>query len=608
MKKNNPHIFYKLLNLFRQNIKYKLFIFILIVISIPVVAFGLISYRLTSSVIQNDYLKYKEQLNTQIIASIDAEINNISRQSIAINSNLDDILYLLNTSREDRNITFLDSKNRAVNYFRSILESNTKINAITLFSLEGEVVLYTDRQAGNLNLNTVEKEAWFKETLSKNGRSILLEPHINKYVNYRLNDNTVISISRAVVDLEDLKPRGILVVDENVSSLSGLFSDISMEPGELFTIFSKSGNNIYSSKQLNDSVYRNLLLQINKTPSASINYKLDKEDMLVSFSESSKYGWKVISLLPKSTLDQKSSFIKNINIMLLIVLIFFSLFISVAFSSFITLPLKKLMKSFRRLQNGDFETSVTVKGSDEFAQIGTTFNTMVSSIKTLIKEKYQSQILRKQAELEVLQGQINPHFLYNTLNSIRAVIEKKDFDNSSRMVENLSDIFRYCLNRGEHTVKVSDEIDHIQRYLFLLKFRFSDRYNVFYDIDNEASNCSIPRLSLQPLVENAIHHGIDPLNDNGEVRIATKVIGDKVYIYISDTGVGIPEEKLNQISESLSVDPEYPHSTSGKGLGIMNVNTRIKLHYGREYGLKISSKPELGTTVKLTLPSNRPVE
>ena len=591
-----------LLNPFRQSIKYKLFLLILIVMSLPIVIFGLISYKISSSVIENDFIKYRNQVNSQIITNIDAEIKNLSWQSSAINSNLDDILYILGTPSEDQNETYLLAKKRTYNYFRSILEGNIKLNAITLISLSGDIVLYVDKQVGNLNLNTVEKEQWFKETLLENGHPILLEPHLNKYVNYRLKNNTVISISRAVVNLENLVTCGVLVLDESLSNFSSLFSSNNVESGEIFAVFSKSGEKIYSSNSLNDSAYKKLLLQSSLSPTPPVRFMAGKENMVVSFTESKEYGWKVISLFPEAKLKEKSGFIKSINNMLLVVLTIFSLFISIAFSGFVTHPLERLTKSFIKMQSGNLDVRVEVKGSDELAQISATFNNMVSSIKTLIQEKYQNQILRKQAELEALQSQINPHFLYNTLNSIRAVIDKRDYVNSSLMVESLSDIFRYGLNHGEYLVKLTDEIEHVRRYLFIQKFRFSDRYDVHFDIDREILNCNILRLTLQPLVENALHHGLDPKAEKGELRIAAKASGDKVYLYISDTGVGIPGDHLYQINSLLDSDPEASNSLALKNLGILNVNARIKFHFGKEYGLKLSGKPGLGTTVRITLP------
>jgi two-component system sensor histidine kinase YesM len=312
----------------------------------------------------------------------------------------------------------------------------------------------------------------------------------------------------------------------------------------------------------------------------------------------------VVSLLPITELQRKSQFIKNINFSLLAVLIVFTFIISILFSYLITRPLKKLMKSFRKLQEGDFGTRVEVKGEDEFAKIGRTFNTMVANIKSLIEQKYEMNILRKQAELESLQSQINPHFLFNTLNSIKAVIDKKDYRHSSIMVESLSDIFRYSLNRGRHIIKFSEELEHVKKYLYIQQCRFTDRYEVYYDIDEDVLDYNILRLTLQPIVENALYHGLSPKRGKGELKIAAKTFNDKYYIYISDNGVGIPREELIQINTLLDNNPDTHNSLTPEKLGIYNVNARVKLHFGNDYGLRIYSCPGSGTTVRITLPVN----
>lgn len=325
--------------------------------------------------------------------------------------------------------------------------------------------------------------------------------------------------------------------------------------------------------------------------------------MLVNYSSSTELGLKVISLLPIQALRKKSSFLKDILFSLMIILIIIIIIISGLVSNIITLPLKKLMHSFKNLQKGDFTTRVTVKGHDELSQIGDTFNTMVSNIGELIKQKYEMGIYLKQAELESLQSQINPHFLFNTLNSIKAVASKNDSDKTVLMVQDLSDIFRYSLNRENFTINFSEELEHIKKYLYLQSIRFTDKYDIYYDIDDDVLNCPILRLTLQPIVENAIYHGLEPKREKGQLKIAAKNIGNNnYYIYISDTGIGIPKDELSQMQTLLESSSESNKNIPSDKIGIFNVNTRIKLHFGDHYGLSINSTYGLGTTVKLVLP------
>lgn len=596
---------HKIFKTYKGNIKYKLFLIYLIVISIPISVFGVISYKMSSTVIEKDFINYKKRLNEQIVKNIEENIKNLTRQSMAIYPNLDDIIYVLNTPSDKVDTAYTEATKRVSRYFQSVLQSNDRLQCITLISLKGEILQYVNRNIGYINLYTVQDEPWFKETLSLKGFPLLREPHYNEFV-YKstLNKNQVISISRAVIDLDTDKSAGVILFDQDVSQFSGLFENVNIENGEIITVFGKTGDTIYANKQLDNSIYKELAKMTASKEPATFKLELGGSTMLVSFSESPEFNWKVISLVPISELQKKSQFVKNINISLLFMLVVFTFIISVVFSYLITRPLEKLMKSFKRLQKGDFNASVAVKGEDELAQIGITFNNMVSNIKDLIEQKYESNILRKQAELESLQSQINPHFLFNTLTSIKAVADKKDYEKASVMVQNLSDIFRYSLNRGRHIVKFSEELDHIKKYLYIQECRFAGKYDVYYDIDDEVLNYDIPRLTLQPIVENALYHGLEARRGKGELRIAAKLYNGIYYIYISDNGIGIKEEELEQINSLLESDPEVQRNEAPEKLGIFNVNARIKFHFGNNYGLKIISSAGPGTTVRITLPAS----
>ena len=597
--------FKKLFDIFRKNIKYKLFVTYIVIISIPILFFGFLSYEMSSSVLQNDFIKYKQQINEQVVRNIDENLKNLTRQSMSVYTNMDDILFVMNTPTNKLDTQYLQAYDRVADFFRSVIQSNDKIFGFTLTSLDGEIKFYIDRYVGNLNLFNVKDEPWFSNTLSLNGSPLLLGPHLNKFLSPdSYNRNPVISISRALIDLEKDEACGILVLDQDITQFSGIATNVEIDPEETIAIIDKTSTIISSNKSLNDSVSKTLLSVTSPGVPGFRRVEIEGENMLITYGESKEFGWKVISMLPVSVINQKGLFLRNINLSLLIILIIVSFILSILISNFITFPLKKLMLSFKKLQQGDFDVRVSIKGEDELARIGSTFNTMVANIHGLIEQKYEIGILRKQAELESLQSQINPHFLYNTLSSIKTVIQRRDFDKALIIVQNLSDIFRYNLNRGKYIVKFSEELEHMKKYLFIQECRFMGKYEVFFDIDEEVLDLDIIRLTLQPIVENAIYHGIEAKRGKGEIRIAAKVFKDEYYIYISDNGPGIPEQELLQINQALDNTPEVQLKGNPEKQGIYNVNARIKFHFGNSYGLKIVSNPNINTTVKITLPTS----
>ena len=595
----------KVIHLLLSSIKYRLFIILLTVITTPILFFSLLTYNLSSKAVENDYKQYKKSLNSQIIKNIDENIHSIIKQSNAIYLNLDTISYFLNNPLNNMDSKYFETRDTMNNYFLTLLQSNDSIYGISLLSLDGNMKFSLNKGGNSVNSYSVKDELWFKNAIALKGTPMFRDPHFDEFAPVNSTDGRklIISISRAICDQYDnSKIYGVLSVDEEINQFWKIVSNTETDSQEIIILMGKSGDLIYTNQKLNTDILTQLSSITSSQNLGSFNIKINGIPMFVNYGKSSEFGLKVISLLPSAQLQKKSTFLKNINIFLLAVMIIFSFALSTVFSAIIVGPLKKLAYSFEKLQNGDFNTNIIVKGSDEFAQISLTFNTMVINIKTLISEKYEIGILKKQAELETLQSQINPHFLFNTLTSIKAVIDDRDIDKSSIMVQNLSDLFRYSLNRGKYEVSFSEELSHIKKYLYIQECRFKDKYQVLYDIDDEVFDYGILRLTLQPIVENAFYHGLDLNRGKGELTITAKALDDTYNIYITDNGLGIPRDELDKMNELLIMNPETLKKLSPEKIGIYNVNSRIKFHYGNSFGIKIYSVQGAETTIKITLP------
>lgn len=574
----------------------------------PVFAFGIVSYTLTSNVVEADYIKYTKNLNSQIQNIITEDVRSLKRQSASLFFNLDDIIYYLNSNYQHLDDAYFETSNRIDKYFLNLLQYNENVNGIGLVDMKGNVKYYLDRNNNSSNLISVKDEKWFIDAVALNGSPLLIEKHINPLIfDSNVNsDKNVISIARTIYRVEDKNnPYGVLIFDQSISQLYSLVSGIKTQDGEFLAIIGKNGDVICSNNNDVKNFKKELISLSGKENQKTFKFKFSGKEMLVNYSSSPQLGWKVFSILPIEQLQKKSAFLKNITFSLIIILILIIIIISGLVSNIITIPLRKLMSSFNKLQKGDFTTRVSVvKGLDELSQIGYTFNAMVSNIADLIKQKYEIGLLLKQAELDSLQSQINPHFLFNTLNSIKAVASKNDSEKTVLMVQDLSDLFRYSLNKGKYAINFLEELEHVKKYLNLQNIRFADKYDVYYEIDEEVLNCPILRLTLQPIVENAIYHGLEHKTGKCNLKITAKDIGDdNYYIYISDTGMGIPKAELSQIQTLLEKSSESQKNITPEKIGIYNVNARIKLHFGDKYGLSISSTYGLGTTVKLILPN-----
>lgn len=598
-----------LFRMFRKKIVLKLFFLYFAAISIPVALLGVVSFQMSSAAVEKDYINFKESLNLQISSSIDENLTNMTKQSASITINMDDISSFLDYTPDTIDDNYFQIQKRINNYFLSITQDNERLEGVGLIDMNGDTVFYIDKDESSFNLISVKDEPWFAETLKANGAPLLLEPHLNKFLFYNGAEATdrkkVISISRVIKDYNDNNiVKGVLILDQNIEQFAKLVASAKTIEGETLLILGKENSLVYSNDVLLDeAIEKEIVHAANEREPGTYTVSIGGKKVLLSFNASSPSGWKVISVIPLSVVSQKSSFLKKINATLLFILVIVVLIISSIVSSLINHPLKTLIASFRKLQKGDFQTTVAVKGEDEFAQIGLTFNKMVMSMRELIEQKYELNLLKQQAELESLQSQINPHFLYNTLSSVKSVIDQKDFEKASMLVQSLSDIFRYSLNRGKFVVDFSEELDHVRKYLFIQETRFSGKYDIVYDIDREVLGYPILRMTLQPLVENALTHGLEPKRGHGTLSIVAKAFSDKLHLYVVDDGTGIPSDELEKMNMLLLLDPAVQMERSPDKVGIYNVNARLRFFFGGEYGIQVTSAVGVGTKVKITLPA-----
>ena len=265
-------------------------------------------------------------------------------------------------------------------------------------------------------------------------------------------------------------------------------------------------------------------------------------------------------------------------------------------SAKISQPIKRLEKQMKRLESGDFEISVEEKGEDEVRRLSKAFNLMVAKIKMLMDQIITEQEGKRKSELKALQAQINPHFLYNTLDSIIWMNENKNYEGVTVMVAALAKLFRISLSRGHEIICIADELEHARNYLTIQKIRYKDKFEYTIDAEPGLQSERTLKLILQPIIENAIYHGISPLNEKGIIKISVTSEGNNILFQVSDNGYGIKPEILKEllVKESTSY-----HSG---GVGLKNVNERIKLFYGEEYGIEIKSEIDVGTVVNIRIP------
>ncbi|NTV89737.1 MAG: sensor histidine kinase, partial [Clostridiales bacterium] len=274
----------------------------------------------------------------------------------------------------------------------------------------------------------------------------------------------------------------------------------------------------------------------------------------------------------------------------IIILSVLSILISIDFIN----PINRLVKGMNTVQGGHNSVRIDVDRGDELGYLSRTFNDMAEEINHLVTWKYSEEITRKEAELKALQSQINPHFLFNTLESINWMAQLNNVPEISNTVTALSSIMEAGIGRDDRLITVREEFCYIDNYIMILKNRYEDRIELYKDVREEALAIMIPRLLIQPLVENAVYHGIEKIRGKGVIWLKALTDGQDMKIIVEDNGPGIEQGELDIINERLAVDNETYfknlQTRKNKSIGLDNVNRRIKLFYGEEYGLKIESR------------------
>jgi two-component system sensor histidine kinase YesM len=300
-----------------------------------------------------------------------------------------------------------------------------------------------------------------------------------------------------------------------------------------------------------------------------------------------------------SYVDELSENKRNLESYLLLIVIFglvFEIGASIFISQKVSQPIKRLERKMKLVEKGDFDIYLEVKGEDEVKKLSKSFNIMVARIKQLMQEIILEQEAKRKSEFKALQAQINPHFLYNTLDSIVWMNENQKHEGVTTMVAALAKFFRVSISRGNEIISVSDEIEHARSYLTIQEVRYKDKFDFIIDAEPEVLKYKTLKLILQPIIENAIYHGINQLHEKGKIKIKVSIENDNILFSVTDNGYGIRPSVLKNI---LVMESQNEQTS---GVGLKNVNERIKLCYGREYGIEINSELDIGTTVNIRIP------
>lgn len=413
-----------------------------------------------------------------------------------------------------------------------------------------------------------------------------------------------LSLLKAIKDPSDYsKDIGYLILNFEESSINNIVNKINTINDCISFIIDSSGNLITSSS----SDFNKIPLDINtikyyadnQLPQSKI--AIDNHNYFIQSSLISKTDWYIVNILPEKSLLSEIKTQKYYLISISLFAAITSILIAIHFVKYINKRLSKVIKGMREVNNGNFDFYIEDNNIDELGELTKTYNYMIKTIRSLNREQYANGKAVKNAELKALQSQINPHFLYNTLDMINWMSYKNQNEEIRLVTKNLVQFYRLSLNKGKDISTIHHELLHISVYVQIQNLRYNNRIELKVDVNDEIQNYSIPKITLQPIIENSIDHGIlGKGNESGVITIKGYIENNDIILSISDDGIGISDEAIESILSHITLKS----TGKGSGYGLKNINTRLKLTYGNDYGLSFINKGIVGTTVLIKIPKN----
>jgi two-component system sensor histidine kinase YesM len=461
----------------------------------------------------------------------------------------------------------------------------------------------TDGSNGASSLNDFSTSNIYNKSLDLNGASywFALTNENNLFIQY--NRNSKIAMTRIIRDINNGHKIGFIFVGVNVDTIRNRYLKNLYDDNHGIAILDQDGTPLLTAgksfyDQSNEAFH--FLLPLNAGSSGSTIIKSNKEDVLISYSVNDN-GLRTLYSIPMSLLTNELNSIKSFVILLIAICLVLCVPLLMVLTSFLTAPLKNLLLSMRKFQNGQFDESVEIKYWDEIGHLSKGYNNMVSNMKTLVNDVYVLRLKEQEAELKALQSQINPHFLYNMLDTIFWEAEAAGQERISEMIINLSRLFRLSLNQGKSFTSVGKEKEFIALYLSLQQMRFKEKLTYEINIPDELDRFVILKLCLQPFIENAIIHGIEQKREGGFISITGELEDDNLIFCIMDNGGGMSEQTLKQITALPEENDVHTEQDVG-GYAVHNVHARLRHYYKDQYQLKYESEIGQGTKVIIKIP------
>ncbi|WP_229263678.1 cache domain-containing sensor histidine kinase [Cohnella cholangitidis] len=568
-----------------------------ILILMTILIMSITSYYLTKEAVKSKAQAYTTELVKQVNNNIKSYVNGMKSMSDLVVGNHAVQQYLSTTEfgslQEEKK-----AKEAVADMLESMLVSRTDISSVNVIGYGGQFV--SGRK--DLELNPyidITGLSWYTKAKEAGGESVISPSHVQPVFKDRYP--WVVSLSRELISRDGQTKLGVFLVDLNFSVMNDMVKEIRLgQRGYLFIVDS-GGKIVYHPQQ--QLIYSNLksemIDQVLEIENGTFTSDEGSDSRMYTV-QNSDFGWKIVGVSYVNELVDNQNEVRLSFIILGLICIVIAIVISVFLSQRVSRPIKQLQDSMKEVEKGNFDIHVSVPKTIEIGRLARAFNIMVGKIKELMSQTVLDQEQKRKSEINALQAQINPHFLYNTLDSIVWMAESNKSREVVLMTSALAKLFRASISKGEELVSIKTEIDHITNYLMIQKMRYKNKLDYQIEISDSIQHFLTIKVILQPIVENAIYHGIKMKHGPGLITITAEETEADIFLIVEDNGKGMDEDKLRTMLLPA------PQQSEGRGVGVRNVHERLQLYFGPQYGLTYKSSLDQGTTVYIRIPKSIP--
>ncbi|WP_100405272.1 sensor histidine kinase [Bacillus solitudinis] len=581
----------------------KMLVFFSVLVVMPILLVSYFSYHYSSKMLEEEARQYSFQIIGQVQIYIEDYLRDLEVDTLKMINHPDTVDFLrmgINQEVEESEV-----RRRVQNVLKNVSYSRSDITNITLILDDLHMISSNERDIHEAVL-TFREENWF-QTIPTNGKSQI----ISRVVDTNGKKDPYLFIVKKLVNPHSLAPYGMLVMEVNYRRLHDVAAKNRRGAAGYLVIVDNQGRYVYHPDVANigqEPTNHEIKDLINSESGSFLTTERKKH--FITYANSDFLDWHFARVVPYQELTRGMNYIKKLTLFVTLTSIIFGFIIAIILVTSVVKPIQSLNKLMKKVEIGDLSVRAKITSTDDIGRLTLGFNKMVRRLAILVNDMYiaklketQMDLRQKETELKMLQSQINPHFLYNSLDTIRGMAFYEENEDIANMSGSLAKLLRYNIKGDFKTVPFKHEIEIVELYLSIQRYRFDERLIYTSDIPEWVKEQQIPKFSLQPLIENALAYGTEINTGITRVQIDVEQLnGGSFEILIRDTGPGIDEEKLVKLKALLAIDNQELNTNH---IGLMNVHRRIRQHFGEQYGLRLSSKIGKGTTVSIILPITR---